>query len=1344
MTPEELRLAKDVFFAALDRPHAQRSTWLAAQDLSDAVRSQVERQLHQFESRDAEDLAPAVERLARSGPDAPTPPPERIDRYRILRRLGQGGFGVVYLAEQERPLHRLVALKLLRPGMDDRQVVARFAAERQALALMDHPHIAAVFDGGATETGQPFFVMEHVEGVPIHEYCDAARLDLRGRIELFQKVCDAVQHAHQKGVIHRDLKPSNLLVAERDGEAVPKVIDFGIAKAAVSRSDPPTVATLAGEFLGTPDYMSPEQAGADRGDIDTRSDVYSLGTVLFELLTGTTPIASRTPTSDSTALERLLLVRDMEAPKASASVASQSSAARAVAAARGLQPAALVAALRGDLDWILLRALDRDRERRYPTPGELAADLHRHLRDEPVAAAAPALGYRMRKFVRRHRLQVAAVVSVVLALVAGLLAFAWANADARRQTRLAEARAETLERTAYAAEMNEVREALDDGRLIGLEDRLRAWQASPHRGIEWDWLMARARTPEPLWEIVDDAGPTGIEVHPDGHSAVYTVDGDGRPRVVELAAGARPRTLPWPSPFALWTAAGDRLVTRGAESGEVAFWDPQDLDRPVRVVRTGAGELACAARNPGRDEFAVADADTVWLVDARPETPAHRAFTCVHEASRITALAVAPTGGLVATAHLGSVALRRLEDGEVVQRVPYREASFGAPRAATLLRFAPRPPWSRVSEEPSADRLLVAGGRRGPAAVWSVGTGPDAGAVATLTPHHQDYNVLWRVGAVAFVNDGELLLTGGDDCRVRVQDAEYGVAVAVLEFQDQVHALGVLPDQRHFVVAERRVAASGEVTGVLGCYDLAQVAVPVDLGDGDPGGYMAAAFTASGRHVFAVQWGPLGGLVKLDFATGEPVFRHTFGPLASVSLSPDESQVAIAGLHGAAWIVDAKTGAILQRLRIPEEARRRYRHARSADLHLTGLQFDPVRGDTLLAGIGHYIGRWELDVPMPVTLFDLEEHEWQVLDGGQQNAVHVVRFARDGAGFFTAADTGPYQLWRRTGPSWWQPPPSRPQQDLAQPRLPNRSLGIAFHPDGQRCYVTTDLDTVAEFDVTTGALLQQHRLEPLATQLLALDPWAQRLLRLSGRRVDLWDLPPRNRVWSAPTVERYISHAVFEPHGRGVLLSAQFGRLLFHGMPDAAGHDARRIARRARRIVQALLRRHLLADRALAALDDLVTPTAPVHAVARQILEHTYDGPELLERVASGMVEPPDVPDADACQAIALARTGLELAVPDTWQEFLLRQTLGIALLRAGEADGALREFERALAIHRAWSREGEASPRKALGFAAIAAKRLGSDTVADDDQSTYLALEAADAAERRQDEEVAAEFELR
>jgi eukaryotic-like serine/threonine-protein kinase len=407
-------------------------------------------------------------------------PGQMIGRYKLLQMIGEGGFGSVWMAEQKEPVKRRVALKIIKLGMDTKQVVARFEAERQALAMMDHPNIARVLDAGATEAGRPFFVMELVRGVPILEYCDTEKLETSRRLELFIDVCNAIQHAHQKGIIHRDIKPSNILVTLHDGKPVPKVIDFGIAKATSSELTDKTLFTQHRQMIGTPAYMSPEQAEMSGLDIDTRSDIYSLGVLLYELLTGTTPFSNDELMSKGFA-EMMRIIRDVEPHKPSTRLSTMGETITRTAQLRHAEPGKLRSILKGDLDWIVMKCLEKDRQRRYDTANGLGMDIQRHLAGEAVLAAPPSRVYRLRKGIRRNKAAFTAAAVVGVALLLGVVGTSWGMVNALQQREIA--------RSAQRAESQQRQDA-ERAREAEAEQRLRA-QESERRAIEAAALAQR-------------------------------------------------------------------------------------------------------------------------------------------------------------------------------------------------------------------------------------------------------------------------------------------------------------------------------------------------------------------------------------------------------------------------------------------------------------------------------------------------------------------------------------------------------------------------------------------------------------------------------------------------------------------------------------------------------------------------------------------------------------------------------------------------------------------------------------------------------------------------------------
>ncbi len=488
--------AKSLFLAASDRADpAERAAYLERECGGDAeLRARVEALLR------ANDAAPppsAPEGTVDSAPGQPetadyADPTARVGaviagRYTLAEKIGEGGMGEVWVAKQTEPVKRKVALKLIKTGMDSRAVLARFEQERQALALMDHPNIARVLDGGMTPTGQPFFVMELVNGLPLTRFCDEAKLTPRQRLELFVPICQAVQHAHQKGIVHRDLKPANILVTVIDGRPVPKVIDFGVAKATAGKLTDESMSTQFGAVVGTLEYMSPEQAGFSGVDIDTRADIYSLGIILYELLTGLRPIDAKR--LKKAALAEMIRIIQEEEPSKPSRRLSTDEGLPSLAALRQTEPKKLMAMLRGELDWVVMKCLEKQRDRRYDTANGLARDIQRYLADEVVEARPPSVAYRLSKFVRRHKRQVVAASLVLLALVGGMVGTTLGlfearhqEDEARKQEKIAreEASAKEEARSAEAERVKE-RDAALKLEALRLQERDKANDELKHR-----------------------------------------------------------------------------------------------------------------------------------------------------------------------------------------------------------------------------------------------------------------------------------------------------------------------------------------------------------------------------------------------------------------------------------------------------------------------------------------------------------------------------------------------------------------------------------------------------------------------------------------------------------------------------------------------------------------------------------------------------------------------------------------------------------------------------------------------------------------------------------------------
>lgn len=686
---------------------------------------------------------------------------DSIGPYRIVETLGEGGMGVVYLAEQEHPIRRLVALKVIKVGMDTREVVARFESERQALALMDHPHIARVLDAGASADGRPYFVMEYVPGVPITEFCDQQQLSTDARLHLMRQVCAAVQHAHQRGIIHRDLKPSNVLVTMVDGEAVPKVIDFGVAKAIDQDVLARTLFTEHGRLVGTPEYMSPEQASLGAVSINTQTDIYSLGVMLYELLVGALPFEVATLRRAGYD-EMRRIIREVDVPKPSTRVGTLGAKAGEAATCRRTHPVALQKKLRGDLDWIALKTLEKDPARRYASASELAADIDRHLRNEPVVASPPSATYRARKFALKHRTAVivASLFVLVLLAAATLSTLLFLRAEAAR--REAERQRDAAERRAYqtnivAADLSlaagEVREAR---RLLELcPPRLRGWEweylhhiadasvvtlrapaandtARPIESFDaidfvQDRMLAigtRAGSPSNADALVEfgalgtaSSAPSATPVHLDSNTSVLAVSGDGRRLLVTRWYGGRPSA---------------RLLPIGTEPASAATVELR-VDNPPLTNR---------------------DRNHMFVIDAR-------------------------SGQTVATLTLDSVGVWRGRHGDanaigLSPNIPWRGT-------ASIVDSVIGRPVSTVGYPVAVRGVLNDDGSR--AAIWSWDNVIHVWDVATSRPlaaltGHADF-----ISRAVFTANSTRLVSGSSDATVRIWDLRAGRAVTVLGSQ---------------------------------------------------------------------------------------------------------------------------------------------------------------------------------------------------------------------------------------------------------------------------------------------------------------------------------------------------------------------------------------------------------------------------------------------------------------------------------------------------------------------------------------------------------------------------------
>jgi serine/threonine protein kinase/WD40 repeat protein len=695
--------ARELFVAAVKLAPEQWDDYLKERCGPDVVLCQRVQKLLVAHREAGSFLEPAIAvgETAAFRPEAERPG-TAVGPYKLLEQIGEGGFGIVYMAEQTRPVRRKVALKILKTGMGSRQVVARFEAERQALALMDHPNIARVFDGGTTDDpggGRPYFVMELVKGVPVTQYCDEHKLSPRQRLELFLPVCQAVQHAHQKGIIHRDLKPTNILVTRHDSTPVVKVIDFGVAKALGQELTDKTLFTGISQLIGTPLYMSPEQAGISDLDVDTRSDVYSLGVLLYELLTGTTPfdkdrfkraaydeirriIREEEPPKPSTRLSEL---RTVLGPRVDAETQGALTTLDAVSALRQTEPAKLTRLVRGELDWIVMKALEKDRNRRYETANALAQDVERFLRDQPVQACPPSTAYRFRKFTRRNKGILAPVGLAAFALIVGTAVSIWQAVQATHarnatndQLQLTQRAEEVATQRLYhslvsQAHASRLSHSLGQ-RYVTLEILAEAARMARALNLpEKDFLTLRNEAiaclalPDLKVSKEWDGYPSGsFRVIFDGRLERYArTDRDGTVTIFRVADNSKLCQIKWMGPGETWTKFspdGQFLVLSRGQPFEL--WK-LDGPEPVQVL---PGRLTALGFSPDSRQFAHAEPDGSLVLT---DLPSGRMAKKLDPGPRATSgLAFHPKLRQIALGHAGGVQVRDLETGRVLAESP--------------------------------------------------------------------------------------------------------------------------------------------------------------------------------------------------------------------------------------------------------------------------------------------------------------------------------------------------------------------------------------------------------------------------------------------------------------------------------------------------------------------------------------------------------------------------------------------------------------------------------------------------------------------------------------------------
>ncbi|MGO8926024.1 MAG: protein kinase domain-containing protein [Limisphaerales bacterium] len=1114
---------REIFLAALDRPSAgERAAFLDGACGNDVrLRARLQSLLrHYSEDRFLEDPVADLKGMPRSEPSVDEGIGAVIGRYKLLQKIGEGGMGVVYMAQQEEPVRRRVALKIIKLGMDTKQVVARFEAERQALALMDHPNIAKVLDGGATDTGRPYFVMELVQGVPITEFCDRNRLPARERIKLFITVCQAIQSAHQKGIIHRDLKPTNILVTLDGGVPMPMVIDFGVAKATQQKLTEKTVFTNYATMIGTPAYMSPEQAEMSRLDVDTRSDIYGLGVLLYELLTGTTPFPEqRLRSAGYREMQRIILEEEPERPSTRLSTL-QGEQRSLVARNRGASELALGRVFADDLDWIVMKCLEKDRARRYETANGLAADLRRHLNNEPVVARPPSTVYRLQKAWRRHKLGFTAAVAVVGALVVGTGVSTWqaivasTARNAENQQRFAaqterdkaqaaqkeaqQARLEA-EHQLYAAKMNLAQQAWEQNNIGQLRQLLNDTQDSADRGFEWYyWQRQTHLSLKTLRGHL--SGVTSVAFSPDGRRIV-TGSFDNTAKMWDAASGEELLTLKGHSGevrSVAFSPDGQRIVTGSADK-TARVWEAAN-GRELLTLKGHNDQVFSVAFSPDGQRIATGSYD--YTAKVWEAASGHELLTLTGHSNFVLSGAFSPDG-------------QRIVTGSADQTAMVWETASGR----KLLTLAGHSDWIKSGAFSPDGQRIVTGSSDQTAKVWDAANG---NSLFTLTGHND------QVFSVAFSPDSKRIVTGSNDQTARVWEAANGRELLTLKGHNSgIYSVAFSPPDGQQIV-------TGSDDGTAKVWDAANGQETLTL-RGHSNDIFSVAFSPDGQRILSGSWDGTakvweaasskelltltGHSIEIASAALSPYPKGHVARVFSAAFSPDGRQIVTGSSDGTAEVWDAASGRELFPLKGHSE-------------WIISVAFSPDGQRIVTGSVDKTAKVWKAASGMELVTLK-----------GHSDGINSAAFSPDGQRIVTGSADKTARVWDATtgealltlkghGDEIWSVAFSPTGQRIVTGSFDNTAkmwdaangqeiltlrghrhwvLSVAFSPDGQRIVTGSDDHTAKVWEAATGRELLTLKGHSSGVTSAAFS--------LDGQRIVTGSRDKTARVWQAARPE---------------------------------------------------------------------------------------------------------------------------------------------------------------------------------------------------------------------------------